>query len=78
MCYSQGMRETAADQRLIKISEEIRKGETSGATKDSMEVVSEDEGVTSIEEIVRQEASFSEGITTRKSTYSIDVMTSKK
>ena len=49
ICYFQGTRETAADPLLIKISEEILKGETSGATKDSTEVVSEDEGITSIE-----------------------------
>ena len=60
------------------MSAEILKGETSGATNDSMEVVSEDEVVTSIEDIVPQEASFFEGIAKRVSTYSIDTMSNKK
>ena len=42
-----------ADPLLIKLSEEILKEATSGATKDSTEVVSEDEGVTTIEDIVQ-------------------------
>ena len=41
-------------------------------------MVSEDEGVTTIEDIVSQEVSFSKGIAKRKSTYSIDIMSSKK
>ena len=41
-------------------------------------MVSEEEGVTTIEDIVCQEVSFSKGIAKRKSTYSIDVITSKK
>jgi hypothetical protein len=41
-------------------------------------VVSEDEGVTTIEDIVCQEVSFSKGIANRKSTYSIDTVSSKK
>ena len=38
-----------ADPLLIKISEEALKVATSGATDDSTEVVSEDEGVTTLE-----------------------------
>ena len=72
------MRETLADSLLIKTSEEILKEATSGATKDSTEVVSEDEGVTTIEDIVCQEVPFAKGIAKRKSTYSIDIVSNKK
>ena len=53
-------------------------GATSGATEDSTEVVSEDEGVTTVEDIVCQEVSFSKGIAKRNSTYSIDTVSNKK
>ena len=67
-----------ADPLLIKISEETLKVATSGATDDSTEVVSEDEGVTTLEDIVCQEASISKGIAKRKYTYSIDTVLQKR
>ena len=78
ICYFQGTRETGADPLLVKISEDILKEATSGAPEDSTEVVSEDEGVTTIEDIVCQEVSFSKGIAKRISTYSIDTVSNKK
>ena len=72
------MRETGADPLLIKISEDILKVATSGATNDSIEVVSEDEAVTTLEDIVCHEASFSKGMDKRKSTYSIATASNKK
>jgi len=78
ICYFQGTRETGADPLLVKISEDILKEATSGAPEDSTEVVSEDEGVTTIEDIVCQEVSFSKGIAKRVSTYSIDTVSNKK
>ena len=75
--YFQGTRETGADPLLIKTSEDILKEAISWVTEDSTEVVSEDEGVTTIEDIVCQEVSFSKGITQRKSTYSIDIESNK-
>ena len=41
-------------------------------------MVSEDEGVTALEDIVCQEALISKGIAKRKSTYSIDTVLQKK
>ena len=41
-------------------------------------MVSEDEGIMTLEDIVCQEASFSKGISKRKSTYSIDTVPNKK
>ena len=67
-----------ADPLLIKISEETLQVATSGVTADSTEVVSEDEGVTTLEDIVCQEASISKGIAKRKSIYSIDTVSQKK
>ena len=78
ICYFQGTRESMADPLLIKISEETLKVATSGATDDSTEVVSEDEVVTTLEDIVCQEASIAKGIAKRKSTYSIDTVLQKK
>ena len=78
ICYFQGTRESMADPLLIKISEEALKVATSGDTDDSTEVVSEDEGVTTLEDIVCQEASIAKGIAKRKSTYSIDTVLQKK
>ena len=41
-------------------------------------MVSEDEGITTLEDIVCQEASISKGIAKRKSIYSIDTVSQKK
>ena len=67
-----------ADPLLIKVSEDMLKVATSGATNDSTEVVSEDEGVRTLEDIVCQEASVSKGIEKRKFTYSINTVSQKK
>ena len=51
---------------------------TFGETKDTTEVVSEDEGIMTLEDIVCQEDSFSKGISKRKSAYSIATVSNKK
>ena len=71
ICYFQGTRETQAKTRLTNIAEGIMKEATSGVPDDPTEVVSEDEGVTSIEEIVCLEGAISKGIAKRSNSYSI-------
>ena len=72
MWYFQGTRETVADSFLISISEGIIKETMSRNTRDTTEVVSEDEGaMVFIEDIVYQEGSFSKGSSTKRQSYSI-------
>ena len=78
ICYFQGTRETQAETLLINMAEGIMKEATSGVPDDPTEVVSEDEGVTSLEEIVCLEGAISKGIAKRSNSYSISVSNKNK
>jgi len=78
ICYFQGTRETQAETLLINMAEGIMKEATSRVPDDPTEVVSEDEGRTSLEDIVCLEGAISKGIAKRSNPYSISVSNKKQ
>ena len=79
ICYLQGTSETQADSLLTKVSEEIFEETMSRNTRDTTEVVSEDEGaMVSMEDIVYQEGSFSKGSSKKRQSHSILLKSKKK